>query len=576
MRYKNTVRGIFKDRPNRFIAHVEIDGEIETVHVKNTGRCRELLVPGVEVILEKSDDPSRKTKYDLICVNKEGRLINMDSQAPNKAAEEWVAAGKFFTEKVTVQREKNYGNSRFDLYVESSARRAFIEVKGVTLEEKNIVRFPDAPTIRGVKHLEELIKAASDGYEAYLLLVIQMKDVKYFAPNWGTHPEFGDTLRRAAKAGVHILAYDCAVKEDTMEICDPVPVDLDRPEVSALLKWYDANKRSLPWRDQNNAYYTWVSEIMLQQTRVEAVKPYFQRFIQELPDVAALAAAPEDHLVKLWEGLGYYSRVRNMQKAAISVMEDYGGRIPEDFETLLSLKGIGRYTAGAISSIAYGKCVPAVDGNVLRVYARLTENREDIMKQSVRKSVEDSLKEIMPLDRPGDFNQALMELGAVVCVPNGKAKCEECPLKEFCLARKHGTVEELPVKAPKKARKIENRTVLVIQDGAATAIRRRPPEGLLAGLYEIPNVEGYLTRKAALKLVEDMGLEPLRIEKLPDAKHIFSHIEWRMHAYRIAVSSLEKAEHADFLFADKKETDRKYTIPSAFSAYTKYMKEENP
>lgn len=211
MRYKNTVRGIFKDRPNRFIAHVEIDGEIETVHVKNTGRCRELLVPGVEVILEKSDDPSRKTKYDLICVNKEGRLINMDSQAPNKAAEEWVAAGKFFTEKVTVQREKNYGNSRFDLYVESSARRAFIEVKGVTLEEKNIVRFPDAPTIRGVKHLEELIKAASDDYEAYLLLVIQMKDVKYFAPNWGTHPEFGDTLRRAAKAGVHILAYDCAV-----------------------------------------------------------------------------------------------------------------------------------------------------------------------------------------------------------------------------------------------------------------------------------------------------------------------------------------------------------------------------
>ena len=226
MKYKNTVRGIFKDRPNRFIAHVEIDGEIETVHVKNTGRCRELLVPGVEVILEKSDDPSRKTKYDLICVNKEGRLINMDSQAPNKAAEEWVAAGKFFPEKVTVQREKNYGNSRFDLYVESSARRAFIEVKGVTLEEKNIVRFPDAPTIRGVKHLEELIKAVSDGYEAYLLLVIQMKGVRYFEPNRETHPEFGETLKAAADAGVHILAYDCAVTEDSMKICDPIPVRL--------------------------------------------------------------------------------------------------------------------------------------------------------------------------------------------------------------------------------------------------------------------------------------------------------------------------------------------------------------
>lgn len=195
-----------------------------------------------------------------------------------------------------------------------------------------------------------------------------------------------------------------------------------------LLKWYDKNKRILPWRDKDNAYYTWVSEIMLQQTRVEAVKPYFARFIQELPDVAALAAAPEERIVKLWEGLGYYSRVRNMQKAAIQVMEEYDGRIPEDFETLLSLKGIGRYTAGAIASIAYGKKVPAVDGNVLRVYTRLTENHEDIMKQSVRKAVENELTERMPKDRPGDFNQAMMELGAVVCVPNGTAKCEECPL----------------------------------------------------------------------------------------------------------------------------------------------------
>lgn len=342
-----------------------------------------------------------------------------------------------------------------------------------------------------------------------------------------------------------------------------------------LLKWYDKNKRILPWRDKNNAYYTWVSEIMLQQTRVEAVKPYFARFIQELPDVEALAAAPEERIVKLWEGLGYYSRVRNMQKAAIQVMEEYDGRIPEDFETLLSLKGIGRYTAGAIVSIAYGKKVPAVDGNVLRVYARLTENRGDIMKQSVRKAVENELTERMPKDRPGDFNQAMMELGAVVCVPNGTAKCEECPLGQFCLARKHGTVEELPVKAPKKARTIEQRTVLVIQDGASTAIRKRPDTGLLAGLYELPNVEGHLTKKAALAQVKDMGLEPLRIEALPDAKHIFSHIEWRMCAYRIAVSSLEEAPGEKFLFVDKRESDKKYAIPSAFRAYTRYMKEEN-
>ena len=342
-----------------------------------------------------------------------------------------------------------------------------------------------------------------------------------------------------------------------------------------LLKWYDVNKRILPWRDRNNAYYTWVSEIMLQQTRVEAVKPYFHRFIQELPDVAALAAAPEEKLTKLWEGLGYYSRVRNMQKAAIQVMEEYDGKIPEEFDLLLSLKGIGRYTAGAIASIAYGRKAAAVDGNVLRVYTRLTENCEDIMKQSFRKAVEEEITAIMPPDRPGDFNQALMELGAVVCVPNGKAKCEECPLSPFCLSKKHGTVEKFPVKTQKKPRTIEKRTVLVIQDGACTVLRKRPETGLLAGLYEFPNVEGYLTQKAALAKVKEMGLEPLRIEALPDAKHIFSHIEWRMHGYRIVVSSLEQIPRQQFFFADKRESDKKYAIPSAFRAYTRYMKEEN-
>ena len=344
---------------------------------------------------------------------------------------------------------------------------------------------------------------------------------------------------------------------------------------SALLDWFYKNQRSLPFRTDPSPYHVWLSEIMLQQTRVSAALPYYQRFLAALPDIPALAACGEEKLHKLWEGLGYYSRVRNMQKAAIQVMEEYDGRIPEDFETLLSLKGIGRYTAGAIASIAYGKKVPAVDGNVLRVYARLTENRGDIMKQSVRKAVENELTERMPKDRPGDFNQAMMELGAVVCVPNGAAKCEECPLGHFCLARKHGTVEELPVKAPKKARTIEQRTVLVIQDGAGTAIRKRPDTGLLAGLYELPNVEGHLTEKAALARVKAMGLEPLRIEALPDAKHIFSHIEWRMCAYRIAVSSLEEAPREKFLFADKRESDKKYAIPSAFRAYTRYMKEEN-
>ena len=244
--------------------------------------------------------------------------------------------------------------------------------------------------------------------------------------------------------------------------------------VSPLVEWYRENKRILPWRDKNNAYYTWVSEIMLQQTRVEAVKPYFQRFITELPDIEALAECPEEKLLKLWEGLGYYNRVRNMQEAARTVKNEYNGRLPEDYQALLSLKGIGSYTAGAIASIAYGIAVPAVDGNVLRVISRITESTEDISKQSVRKKIEQQLQQIMPSECPGDFNQALMELGAIVCVPNGQAKCEECPVASACLACRHDKVEGIPVKAPKKARTLEDKTVFIIQDGEYTAIRKRP------------------------------------------------------------------------------------------------------
>lgn len=230
MRYENTADAIFLDRPNRFVANVQLGGHKETVHVKNTGRCRELLVPGCEVVLEKSRNPGRKTAYDLICVNKGGRLINMDSQVPNKAAEEWICAGNLFPEPVTVRREKNYGSSRFDIYVESEARRAFVEVKGVTLEENNVARFPDAPTQRGVKHLEELIRCKQDGYEAYLLFVIQMKGVRLFEPNWDTHREFGEALQKAQAAGVRILAYDCLIEKDRIEIQDPVPVSLQRKD----------------------------------------------------------------------------------------------------------------------------------------------------------------------------------------------------------------------------------------------------------------------------------------------------------------------------------------------------------
>lgn len=226
MKYENTKRAVFLDSPNRFIAHVDLNGQTETVHVKNTGRCKELLIPGTEVILEESVNPARKTKYDLICVNKSGRWINMDSQVPNKAAAEWIRAGRLFPEEVTLKTEKVYGNSRFDIYVESPCRKAFIEVKGVTLEENDIARFPDAPTQRGVKHVEELIRCQEDGYEAYLLFVIQMKGIREFEPNWSTHPQFGEVLQKAQNAGVHLLAYDCLIREDYIEIQDPVPIRL--------------------------------------------------------------------------------------------------------------------------------------------------------------------------------------------------------------------------------------------------------------------------------------------------------------------------------------------------------------
>ena len=226
MKYENTKRAVFLDRPNRFIAHVDLNGQTETVHVKNTGRCKELLIPGTEVILEESVNPARKTKYDLICVNKSGRWINMDSQVPNKAAAEWIRAGRLFPEEVTLKTEKVYGNSRFDIYVESPCRKAFIEVKGVTLEENDIARFPDAPTQRGVKHVEELSRCQEDGYEAYLLFVIQMKGIREFEPNWSTHPQFGEVLQKAQNAGVHLLAYDCLIREDYIEIQDPVPIRL--------------------------------------------------------------------------------------------------------------------------------------------------------------------------------------------------------------------------------------------------------------------------------------------------------------------------------------------------------------
>lgn len=338
-----------------------------------------------------------------------------------------------------------------------------------------------------------------------------------------------------------------------------------------LLAWFQANRRILPWREDPQPYKVWVSEIMLQQTRVEAVKPYFERFVMELPTIRDLAECEEERLLKLWEGLGYYNRVRNMQIAARTLMEEYGGELPADYDQLLKLKGIGHYTAGAIASIAYGIPVPAVDGNVLRVITRVTEDHTDIMKQSFKTLMEETLRETMPRDAASAFNQALMELGATVCGPNGAPDCECCPLKELCIAGKKGTAMEYPVKSKAKKRRLEDRTVFVIQDGSKVILNKRPKRGLLAGMYEFPNVEGHLSEEEALEYVKNLGLAPVRILRLEEAKHIFSHIEWHMDGYVVKVAQLEE-DDSGLLFLEAEDCLANYPVPSAFERYKKYIR----
>lgn len=572
MKYNNIVEGRFESRPNRFIAYVTMNGQREKVHVKNTGRCRELLTEQATVYLEKSDNAERSTAYDLVAVRKGKRLVNMDSQAPNKAVGEWLLTGELFPDVTEVKPEKTYGNSRFDFYVEAGERKIFMEVKGVTLEKDDVVLFPDAPSERAVKHVYELIKAVEEGYEAYIMLVIQMKDVEYFVPNAEMHPEFAKALLDARQAGVKILAYDCEVTPTAMNIRKPVPVKLsllDEIE-EPLLAWYDVGHRILPWREDPTPYHVWVSEIMLQQTRVEAVKSYYDRFMGALPDIQTLAEAGEEELLKLWEGLGYYNRVRNLNKAAQLIMEKYNGQMPDDYGELLKLPGIGSYTAGAVTSIAYGKKASAVDGNVLRILSRLRLDERDIMQQSVKKQVEEELLEAMSDIRPGDFNQALMELGATVCVPNGAPKCEECPWVKLCLAHKEGRELEFPVKSAKKKRTIEEKTILLIRDENKAALQKRPSKGLLAGMYEFPWLEGKLTEEEVLARLKTEGLSVLHIKQVGESKHIFTHKEWHMRGYAVRVDELSRKKGPEnYLYVERNEAKEKYPIPSAYAYYLK-------
>lgn len=352
----------------------------------------------------------------------------------------------------------------------------------------------------------------------------------------------------------------------------------DKTQTEELLSWYAAKRRILPWREDPTPYHVWLSEIMLQQTRVEAGKAYYLRFLEQLPDIAALAAAPEEVYLKLWEGLGYYSRVRNLHKAAVMIMEEYGGKMPSSASELVKLPGIGPYSAAAIASIAFQQQEVSVDGNLLRVFARMTEYGEDIKAPAARKAALAYYEErIASVKRPGDFNQALMDLGAGICLPNGVPLCAECPWAERCRAHQTGRETEFPAAVMKKARKQEDLTVFLIHAGNLVAIHRRPDDGLLAGLWEFPNVPGHLSEEEAKMSLAGMKLrrEPEFIRKLPTAKHIFSHIEWHMTGYEIRIpelsgEELEELQEDETYFVSHKELTEHYSIPSAFEKYKRY------
>ena len=334
-----------------------------------------------------------------------------------------------------------------------------------------------------------------------------------------------------------------------------------------LLEWYRDNARSLPWREDPTPYHVWLSEIMLQQTRVAAVISYYNRFLEECPDVKSLAELPEERLMKLWQGLGYYSRARNLRKAARQVMERFGGAFPQSYEDILSLPGVGEYTAGAIASIAFGQPVPAVDGNVLRVVSRINADESDITLAATRKQVRQQLQEIIPVKQAGDFNQAMMELGATVCLPNGAPLCDKCPARDFCRARLEERTHLLPVKAEKKPRRVEQRVVFLLFYKGRVALRKRPERGLLAGLWEFPNEP-----VSDEKLLERWGVTWESVCPAGTGIHIFSHIEWQMEGWVVECASPALPE--GWVWVNREELERQYAVPNAFRSFEKAVKEQ--
>lgn len=344
-----------------------------------------------------------------------------------------------------------------------------------------------------------------------------------------------------------------------------------------LLNWYHTHKRSMPWREDPTAYHVWISEIMLQQTRVEAVFDYYLRFIHALPDIESLAMVDEDVLHKLWQGLGYYNRAKNLKKTAQRLVNEYQGQLPNTYEELIQLHGIGPYTAGAIASIAFSQKVVAVDGNVMRVIARITGDYRDIMQQATKKEMEKVVYDLLPDKDISSFNQALMELGALLCIPNGTAKCNLCPVSKVCYAFKENRQSELPVKKAKKARRIEKRTIFIMMNEQQEYyIQKRKKHSLLSNLWEFTSIDKHVSLHDLKEILQEFGIRYSKIVKIESAKHIFSHIEWHMQGYFVQVISNETHINAnrkenpfeeEYTWVTKDSLEKHYSIPTAFKVY---------